>query len=294
MRSRVVSALCLFGLLTGLTFAATPVAPVEDGKVRVIDGPPAPGPGGVVEPPPGDDLVFPLTPATPPVNAPTNLIKLPLKETYVFESRADCVIRTWPDGIIQVEKVEEPMRISAVFVYGDGHRTTRQFTKNKYAYQVDALKDGRCVLFAFTKTTGNVTQLEFECGNVGPEPKPPVPPGPDGGDKQLVADLKAAYSLEPADQRPLVKELALLYGNDSGNALNSAKNWGDLFDALYARAQTRGLIKKLSFIDRVIQKELQSKLPSGPVGQVALTPDDKNKAADVFGRIAKALSQLTP
>ncbi len=120
----------------------------------------------------------------------------------------------------------------------------------------------------------------------GPGPDPPPPTDP------LARAVQAAYAAETeSDRATSVKSLAALY-RQGVEVLPKVDTVGALFKTLQTAAATLKVAGKVVGVQKVIQGELRAALPTA--ASTKLTPELRARAADVFGKVAKALESVRP
>lgn len=142
--------------------------------------------------------------------------------------------------------------------------------------------------------TVNVLVVDFEnktltrgsvVVTVGDEPPPPQPDDP------LVKALKAALAAETdAAKVDLARKLADVYRAGAADADGAAvKTWGDLFQALVARAAAAGVAGKLPAVQAAVAAELKTVLPV--TADTPLDAAGRIRARIAFTRVAVALTE---
>jgi hypothetical protein len=157
-----------------------------------------------------------------------------------------------------------------------------------------AAQPGRFLVYAYT-AQGDVPSEPARCVVIveGPAPPPgpaPVPPPPpDPPLDPLVGKLSVAYALETDPQKATLKtSLAGVYRQGAAMARDNAnlQTCGDVFRALSAAASSARVNGKIMEVQKVVQLELQGKLPVDP--KAAL---DRTLASSVFLSVASALEK---
>ena len=120
----------------------------------------------------------------------------------------------------------------------------------------------------------------------GPVPPGPVPPSPDS---PLVKELKAAYQADTSPEKAKhLASLAAVYREVSAKTnASEVKTAGDLLGVLRAAVGSLVPADALVTVRKRIAVEVSASLPSDPA--VALDTTTRQKAAEVFTRVASAL-----
>ena len=120
---------------------------------------------------------------------------------------------------------------------------------------------------------------------VGDEAPPPQPDDP------LVKALKTALAAETdANKADLVRKLADVYRAGAADADGAAvKTWGDLFQALVAKATAAGVAGKLPAVQAAVAAELKTVLPVA--ADAPLDAAGRIRARVAFTRVAVALTE---
>ena len=145
------------------------------------------------------------------------------------------------------------------------------------------------------KTTAETARATVVIGSgppVPPGPVPPVPPVPPGPESVLVKDLRAAYA---ADTGPLkaqqVASLAAVYREVASKTTSAdLKTAGDLLSVLRTAVASLVPPDALVGLRKRIGTELSASLPTDPAA--VLDSVTRQKAAEVFGRVASALEVI--
>lgn len=121
----------------------------------------------------------------------------------------------------------------------------------------------------------------------GPGPAPPSPPD------AFTKSLQDAYAAEADPQKATHKaRLAELYRQAGQTTVHDAalRTAGALFDKLTAARKALLPDTALVGVRQVVARELTATMPARP--EAELTPEVRQKAAEVFARIARALGEV--
>ncbi len=120
----------------------------------------------------------------------------------------------------------------------------------------------------------------------GDIPTPPPPPGPD----DFAAKVRAAWQMEMAvDKVQSARALASVYRYGKAS-LETARDWGTLFDRMTTQALAVNAVDKLVMVQRVFQAELEANLPRSR--SELISTETKARAQIIFERVATILEGL--